>query len=320
MRECGAPATTIGAFSDPSGPLQGWIDGSDAVFGGTPGTIEVSSPVVASSLTFLTDGYVLQGDTISLASPQATIEVICGSATIGCPLGGKTIAKTGDGALRLGNGFGLDSETALTVCGGALDLGGATISGLTTVTLDGGSIVDGGLQVNDLIQLYSGTMLADLSGTAALEKLGPDTAVLAGNDTYQGGTIAMAGTLIVAQAGSLPGSATGTGTVSWSRRSIGPAAATGPRANGNWPTARPRPGSTAAASSWPRAPTSTSRAPSTSARSPWPAMPRSNGGTLSLPSWGGMITVLSGTATIDAALAGGGLTETGPGTLSSKGR
>ena len=39
------------------------------------------------------------------------------------------------------------------------------------------------------------------------------------------------------------------------------------------------------------------------------------GDTLSLPSWSGMITVLSGTATIDAAVAGGNLTETGPGTL-----
>ena len=299
----------------PSGPLQGWIDGSDAVFGGTPGTIEVSSPVVASSLTFLTDGYVLQGDTISLASPQATIEVICGSATIGCPLGGETIAKTGNGALRLGNGFGLASETALTVCGGALDLGGATISGLASVTLDGGSIVDGGLQVDDLIQLYSGTMLADLSGTAALEKLGPDTAVLAGNNTYQGGTIAMAGTLIVAQAGSLPSSATGTGTVvvepilHWS--------GSGDWTTGQWQLADGAPtpwidGSSVVLANRSDLNVSGSVNVGTITVAGDATI---KGDTLSLSSWGGMITVLSGTATIDAAVAGGNLTETGPGTL-----
>ena len=40
-----------------------------------------------------------------------------------------------------------------------------------------------------------------------------------------------------------------------------------------------------------------------------------DGGTIALPSWGGTITVLAGTATIDSALAGGGLAETGTGTL-----
>ena len=40
-----------------------------------------------------------------------------------------------------------------------------------------------------------------------------------------------------------------------------------------------------------------------------------DGGTITLPSWGGTITVLSGTATIGSALAGGGLAETGTGTL-----
>jgi len=39
------------------------------------------------------------------------------------------------------------------------------------------------------------------------------------------------------------------------------------------------------------------------------------GGTLSLAPWGGTITVLAGTATIDATLAGGGLAKMGTGTL-----
>ena len=41
----------------------------------------------------------------------------------------------------------------------------------------------------------------------------------------------------------------------------------------------------------------------------------SGSGTLSLPSWGTTIDVVSGTATVTVALAGGGFTETGAGTL-----
>ncbi len=51
----------------PNGPLQQWCDGSAAFFGGVGGTISITAPVAASSLTFLSDGYLLQGDGIAIA-------------------------------------------------------------------------------------------------------------------------------------------------------------------------------------------------------------------------------------------------------------
>ena len=45
----------------PTGPLQPWCDGSDVVFAGSPGNVTVVNPVVVASLTFLSDGYVIEG-------------------------------------------------------------------------------------------------------------------------------------------------------------------------------------------------------------------------------------------------------------------
>ncbi len=212
----------------PTGPLQQYCDGSDVVFGGSPGTVEIVNPVVVSSMTFLCDGYVLEGGTITLAPPAlpgagGIIDVAAGSATIDCQIAGAALDKTGNGALVLGatdsyascttlddgllrlqSRSALPAQTALVVNGGVFDLGGLTAAGLTTVTLaGGGSIIDGGLQVDTAMEFYNGSVLADLSGAAGLDKLGPGTVILAGQDTYQGGTIAWEGTL-VAQDGGLP--------------------------------------------------------------------------------------------------------------------
>ena len=216
-------------------------------------------------------------------SPQSAagiIDVGLGSATIDCEIAGSGLVKTGGGTLVLGalnsysisttvsagvlqlqNGAALPLGTALLVNGGVLDLGGTTTADVTTVTLVGGSIVDGGLQADTAIELYSGTVLADLSGTAGLDKLGPDTVDprrrqhLSRRHQRFGGHAR--GHARRQPAGAAP---TARGPSSCSRRSIGRATAIGPRANGNWPTARRRPGSTAAASSWPRAPMSISPA------------------------------------------------------------
>ncbi len=245
-----------------------------------------------------------------------TIDVSLGSATLDCPLGSGTISMTGDGLLRFGSGFTLAAGSALAVNGGGLDLGGATIAGLTTVTLAGVSIVNGGLEVAGSIELYSGTMLADLSGPAALEKLGAGTAVLAGNNTYQGGTSALAGTLIVAQADSLPSPATGGGTVIvepilyWS--------GSGDWTTGQWELADGTPmpwidGSSAILAAG--SDINVSGSVNIAALTVQGAAAIDGDGTLTLPAWGGTIDVLSGTATVNSTIAGGNLTETGPGTL-----
>ena len=69
------------------------------------------------------------------------------------------------------------------------------------------------MEVDTALELYSGTVLANLTGPAALDKLGPGTVVLAGDNTYSGGTNALAGTLVAACQSSLPSPASGPGTV-----------------------------------------------------------------------------------------------------------
>ena len=134
-----------------------------------------------------------------------------GTFTIDAGLVGKGLVKDGDGLLALSgvnsyscsttvnggelqfqNGSALPLATTLVVNAGTVDLGGGTTD-LTMVTLCGGSIADGTLQAQTSFVLYSGSVLADLAGPAAVEKLGPGTVVLAGHDTYQGGTIAIGG-------------------------------------------------------------------------------------------------------------------------------
>ncbi len=344
------------------------------VFVGPPGTVTIVNPVLVASLTFLSDGYVIEGNTITLnpsppaplpstgegsqssppaplpstgegsqSSPPATlpqsaagiIDVALGSATIDCEIAGGGLVKTGGGTLVLGalnsysisttvsagvlqlqNGAALPLGTALLVNGGVLDLGGTTTADVTTVTLVGGSIVDGGLQADTAIELYSGTVLADLSGTAGLAKLGPDTVILAGVDTYQGGTSVSAGTLVAMRDDSLPGAApTGAGTVIvqptlyWS--------GDGDWTTGQWQLADGTPTPWIDGSSVMLAAGSNINIPGLVNVSAITVEGNAaiDGGTIMLPSWGGTITVLAGTATIGSALAGGGLAETGTGTL-----
>ncbi len=334
-----APGVAVWRVGSPSGPLQGWVDGSDAVFAAAPGTVDIASPVTVAAMSFLSDGYVLEGNTITLApsssqsAESSTIAVAAGTATIDDQVIGGTMTKTGDGALALGaaNSYSstsvaagllqvqcagaLPSGSLLQVTGGAVNLGGNTAA-LSTVTLVSGSIVDGGLQVASLIQVYSGMMLADLSGTAALQKLGPGTAVLAGQDSYQGGTNAAAGVLVTASANALPGgTATGAGTVLvqptlyWS--------GSGDWTTGTWqlPDGTPTPwidGSNvvlAAGSA-----ITISGAVNVGAIATTGAV-TITGGTLGFPSWGETITVVGGTATINSAIVGGSLTKTGSGVL-----
>ena len=144
----------------PTGPLQAWCDGSDVVFVGPPGTVTIVNPVLVASLTFLSDGYVIEGNTITLnpsppaplpstgegrqTSPPAPlpstgegscrarhprplsrkwggiIDVALGSATIDCEIAGSGLVKTGGGTLVLA---GLNSYSiSTTVSAGVLQL------------------------------------------------------------------------------------------------------------------------------------------------------------------------------------------------------
>jgi autotransporter-associated beta strand protein len=334
-----SPSIAVWHVGSPSGPLQAWVDDSDAFFAGAPGTVDIASPVAVAAMSFLSDGFVLEGNTITLtssssqAAASSTIAVATGTATIDDQIVGGAMTKTGDGTLALDTASSYSSTSvaagllqvqcagalptgsSLQVTGGDVDLGGNTAA-LSSVTLVSGSIVDGGVQVAGLIQVYSGMVLADMSGTAALEKLGPGTAVLAGQDSYQGGTNAAAGILVVASTDALPGgTATGAGTVLvqptlyWS--------GSGDWTTGTWqlPDGTPTPwidGSNVVLA--PGSALTISGSVNVGAIATTGAV-TITGGTLGIPSWGEMITVVGGTATINSAIVGGSLTKAGSGEL-----
>ncbi len=334
-----SPGVANWHVGSPNGPLQGWVDGSEAFFSGVPGTVQITSPVSVAAVNFLADGYVIQGDTMTLVSGASqgasgsTIVVTAGTAVINCQIAGGAMTKSGNGMLVLGaanlyssttvaaglvqlrNGEGLPLGTSLLLDDGVVNLGGNTAV-LGAVTIAGGSIVDGVLAVTTSIQVYSGMVLADLSGTATLQKLGTGTAVLMGSDTYKGGTSARDGILVAANADSLPaGAVTGAGTVVveptlyWS--------GDGDWNTGQWQLADGTPTPWIEGSNVVLAVGSHLTISDTANVSAITASDdvTIDGGALALPTWGGTIAVLGGTVTINSPLVGGNLVKVGPGEL-----
>ena len=107
------------------GTPQVWIDGSDAVFWGTAGTVTAST-VSASNLVFKTTGYAVNAGTLSMMG-AATFNVDSNvTATINSSIAGtNTLVKLGPGTLILGNTNNLN--TANTVAGGWRIEGGGTL-------------------------------------------------------------------------------------------------------------------------------------------------------------------------------------------------
>jgi autotransporter-associated beta strand protein len=81
---------------------------------------------------------------------------------------------------------------AITLTGGLLNLGGRTIT--NTVTVNGGSLAGGSINLSQMT-ISSGTVSANLTGSASYTKAGAGAVTLSGNNTYTGSTVVNAGTL-----------------------------------------------------------------------------------------------------------------------------
>jgi len=99
------------------------------------------------------------------------------------------------GTLQLGAGGSLANTGALTVDGGTFDLGGNSQT-TGAVVLTSGAINNGNL-TGSSYDVQSGSIGANLLGTAALSKNGSGTVILSGTNTYSGGTGIDGGTLVV---------------------------------------------------------------------------------------------------------------------------
>ncbi|RYF34585.1 MAG: autotransporter outer membrane beta-barrel domain-containing protein [Comamonadaceae bacterium] len=178
-----------GTINAPMSPQPGF-----AIFQGTPGTVTANNTpgnVSVTGMQFAADGYVVQGDAITLAAPQSIIRVGDGStagaqfvATISAPLAGTArLEKTDAGTLVL--------TGANTYSGGTLVSGG-TLQGNTTSLQ--GDIENNANLVFD--QTTDGSYAAALSGSGTLRKTGAGVLTLAAANSYSGGTLVAAGTLI----------------------------------------------------------------------------------------------------------------------------
>ncbi len=194
---------------------------SDSNLGGNAGKPTINAGTLEVTNSFATNRQ------FTIGSATSTFQVDSGvfftlSANIS---GSGSLNKTGAGTLILGgNNLGytgatnilggtvqvtkqgqhLPNSTALTINGGTLDL--QTIAEqVGAVTLASGSII--GTGANSLtgasFNMQSGTVTANLAGTAALTKTTSGTVTLTGNNTYSGGTTINAGVLAINGASSL---------------------------------------------------------------------------------------------------------------------
>jgi outer membrane autotransporter protein len=221
-----------------TGPGTVILGGNNSYTGGTTvvaGTLQAGSPVgLVSNTAYTVIGGTLDlnnfnltmsslngtGGVVNLGSAALTINDIGKDAYSGIIQGIGSLTKVGAGTLTLsgnnnytggttvvagtlqaGSPGGLVSNTAYTVFGGTLDLNNFN---LTMSSLNGsGGIVRLGsaaLTVNNTgTDVYSGV----IQGSGSLTKLGPGTLTLSGNNSYSGGTLLKAGTLVINSAQAL---------------------------------------------------------------------------------------------------------------------
>ncbi|MCL7715864.1 autotransporter domain-containing protein [Stenotrophomonas mori] len=215
-------------WTDLGGTLNGpFSDGSFAVFAGEAGTVTVDDSLGAvevAGMQFVTSGYVLQGDPITLLGPEATVRVgdsMAGetdflseteekAVTIDSVLtGASRLVKTDEGTLILTgrNTYGggthirdgllqIAADEALGAADGDLVFGRSALR--TTASMASSrdiSITTAAalLQQRDTTLTLSG----DISGTGALNKAGAGTLHLTGDSGLSGPTRVVAGMLQV---------------------------------------------------------------------------------------------------------------------------
>ena len=188
-----------------------------AYFGGTAGTVTVSSPILrADSLVFTVTGYTVAASTLTLMNNANVTVNPTFTATISSAIAGTAgLNKTGTGALTLsgtntytgtttvsagtltlGANNVLADASFVAVNGGTLDVNTRTDT-VAGVSLQSGSITSttGTLTSNSTYDMQSGTVSAILAGSLGLNKTTAGTVTLSKANTYTGLTNITAGTL-----------------------------------------------------------------------------------------------------------------------------
>lgn len=150
-----------------------WVDGNDAIFGGgsgAAGTVTLTGPVTAGSLTFNAPGsgaYILTGSTLTLTTGSVVANV---NATINSVLAGSAgLTKTGAGVLTLG-GAAANTYTGLTTLSeGVLNLNktsGNAVGGDIAITSGGRLQMTLANQIADTAAITMSGATSVFNGTA----------------------------------------------------------------------------------------------------------------------------------------------------------
>ncbi|WP_294062682.1 autotransporter-associated beta strand repeat-containing protein [Sphingomonas sp.] len=225
-------------------PNAPFSDGSFAIFMGAPGTVAVDSSlgaINAAGMQFAVDGYLVQGDPITLVGAAPVIRVGDGTAagagmtaTINSVLAGTGgLTKSDLGTLILGAANSYSGGTSVTGgvlqvasdanlgdAAGGLTLDGGTLRNTATFTSARATTLD---TLGGTFETLPGTMLtlsSPVTGAGALTKAGAGTLILTADAGYTGGTTIAAGTLQLGNggtAGSVIGDIVDNGTLAINR-------------------------------------------------------------------------------------------------------
>lgn len=201
-------------WRDVYGNLATAWEGDTAIFGGGGGTVTVDGTQSFSALRFEADGYSIvpgTGGALTIAGPRGDVRVESGrTAIIAAPIGGTgQLAKGGAGTLILsgintyrggtwlaGGTLGINSDANLGEAAGGLTIeGGATLRAMADLATARSVVLGSGggtLDSDSHVVVLSGS----IQGTGSLTKFGTGTLSLVGLNTYAGGTIVSAGTLV----------------------------------------------------------------------------------------------------------------------------
>ncbi|WP_342670244.1 autotransporter outer membrane beta-barrel domain-containing protein [Desulfobulbus elongatus] len=216
-------------FGVPNAP---WASEAFAIFSATPGTVIVDEGIAgevrAAGMQFASNGYVIQGDPITLVTSAATpgrsiIRVGDGSslgsgytAIIRSILRGDiTLTKTDIGTLVLtgdntytggtaitGGVLEISRDTNLGLAGTMLSMNNGTLRTTATMVSARDTLLDG---VGGIFETVAGTSFTNsgvISGDGPLTKTGDGTLILTGENIYTGLTTISQGTLQLGDGGS----------------------------------------------------------------------------------------------------------------------
>lgn len=154
-----------------------WINANNdtAIFGGTGGTVTLGVPITAGGLRFDTAGYIVTGNTLTLAG-GGTINTVADATISSIVAGGAGLNKTGAGVLSLSGDNTYGGGTSITAgtvnasfTNGQTPLGSGTIqlSGATLSLTPTANTATAGLSGRQFASTISDTARIDFTQTAA---------------------------------------------------------------------------------------------------------------------------------------------------------